>query len=248
MSDFPTVLTEAEDNVTDVLAKHVNNLEAKVGIDDSAVVTSLDYASKLGWISDSEAWTYGSSVAITIPEGTAGKFQKGDRIKFTQNSTVKYFYIITVAATSLGVIGNGAVVVENTETYPITAKFHSHCASPKDFPDYFTYTPTYNSQGGAFTNPPSTQHAKFRIVGSWCRMNGLFTYDANSGGTGDTYMTLPVVPATNYSAGYGSKVYNGERALQVFAYNSGHLYICLYDGTTCIANGQQMVVGAEYSF
>jgi hypothetical protein len=46
MADFPTELTIAVDNTTDVLAKHVNNLEAKVGVDDSAVATSLDF--KLG--------------------------------------------------------------------------------------------------------------------------------------------------------------------------------------------------------
>ena len=43
MADFPTALTAAEDNVTDVLAIHVNNLEEKVGIDGSAVESSLDY-------------------------------------------------------------------------------------------------------------------------------------------------------------------------------------------------------------
>ena len=46
MTDFPTALTNAQDNVTDVLAKHLNNLEEKVGIDESAVTDSLDYLAK----------------------------------------------------------------------------------------------------------------------------------------------------------------------------------------------------------
>ena len=46
MADFPTALTGATDNVTDVLAKHLNNLEAKVGIDSSAVTNSIDYLLK----------------------------------------------------------------------------------------------------------------------------------------------------------------------------------------------------------
>jgi hypothetical protein len=50
MSDFPVVLTNAADGVpgvgTPILAKHLNNLEAKVGIDNSAVVTTLDYLLK----------------------------------------------------------------------------------------------------------------------------------------------------------------------------------------------------------
>lgn len=43
MADFPIALTNAVDNETDVLAKHINNLEAKVGINSSAVVSSHDY-------------------------------------------------------------------------------------------------------------------------------------------------------------------------------------------------------------
>ncbi len=43
---FPTELSNAIDGVTEVVAAHLNNLEAKVGIDNSAVVTSLDYLLK----------------------------------------------------------------------------------------------------------------------------------------------------------------------------------------------------------
>ena len=43
---FPNNLTNAVDGVTDVVADHLNNLEAKVGIDGSLVTTSLDYLLK----------------------------------------------------------------------------------------------------------------------------------------------------------------------------------------------------------
>jgi hypothetical protein len=43
---FPANLTNAIDGVTDVIADHLNHLEAKVGIDDSLVTTSLDYLLK----------------------------------------------------------------------------------------------------------------------------------------------------------------------------------------------------------
>jgi hypothetical protein len=43
---FPANLTNAIDGVTDVIADHLNNLEAKVGIDGSLVTTSLDYLLK----------------------------------------------------------------------------------------------------------------------------------------------------------------------------------------------------------
>lgn len=46
MADFPAVLTNVTPGVTEIKAKHINNLEAKVGIDGSEVVTSLDYLLK----------------------------------------------------------------------------------------------------------------------------------------------------------------------------------------------------------
>jgi hypothetical protein len=46
MADFPVALTGATDNVTDVLAKHINNIETKIGINSSADASSIDY--KLG--------------------------------------------------------------------------------------------------------------------------------------------------------------------------------------------------------
>lgn len=46
MADFPIALTGAVDGSTDVLAKHLNNLEEKVGIDGSEDTDSLDYLTK----------------------------------------------------------------------------------------------------------------------------------------------------------------------------------------------------------
>ena len=42
-NDFPILLTGAIDNTTEILAKHINNLEGKVGVNNSTVSTSLDY-------------------------------------------------------------------------------------------------------------------------------------------------------------------------------------------------------------
>ncbi len=48
--DYPVVLSNLVPGVDVVSAKHINNLEAKVGIDNSAVATSLDY--RLGILED----------------------------------------------------------------------------------------------------------------------------------------------------------------------------------------------------
>ena len=43
---FPSTLTGAIDGVTEIIAAHLNNLEAKVGVDGSEVVSSIDYLLK----------------------------------------------------------------------------------------------------------------------------------------------------------------------------------------------------------
>ena len=40
---FPSTLTGAIDGVTEIEAAHLNNLEAKVGVDNSIDPNSLDY-------------------------------------------------------------------------------------------------------------------------------------------------------------------------------------------------------------
>lgn len=46
MTDFPTDLSSVQDYVDYVWAKYLNNLEAKIGVDNSAVATTLDYLAK----------------------------------------------------------------------------------------------------------------------------------------------------------------------------------------------------------
>ena len=77
MADFPTAKTEAVDNTTDVLAKHINNIEDKVGIDSSADADSLDY--RVGIVEDAVytwkgAWVTATAYVLndTIEEDGSG--------------------------------------------------------------------------------------------------------------------------------------------------------------------------------
>lgn len=45
---FPSTLTNAVDGETEIFASHLNNLEAKVGVDNSSVTSSLDYLLRHG--------------------------------------------------------------------------------------------------------------------------------------------------------------------------------------------------------
>ena len=82
---FPTTLTNAVDGVTPIVAAHLNNLEAKVGVDGSSVPTSLDYLIKNPssiepghkhnklWASDgsSQTVTVNATNVLSIVSGTA---------------------------------------------------------------------------------------------------------------------------------------------------------------------------------
>lgn len=134
-----------------------------------------------GWISASEAWTYASASTITVPSGAASKYTKGDKIKITQ-TTVKYFYIIAVADTTLTVTGGADYTVANAA---ITNNYYSHQITPVGFPLSFSLgTPTFTSTGTAFTNQPQNNNWKFHISGSLCTISGFASTHATSGATG----------------------------------------------------------------
>jgi len=107
MADFPTDLSSVADNVDDVLAKHVNNLEAKIGVNDSAVATSLDYYAKVALPTYSitrqaiingnfDIWQRGTSVSDFH---AGGNYQTADRWGY--DATANYVANMTWSRQSL---------------------------------------------------------------------------------------------------------------------------------------------------
>jgi len=115
----------------------IEALEAKVGINASAVTTSHDYKiAKLetGWVLVGDSWSYASADAptftITVPSGAASKYSVGMRIKLTQ-TTVKYFIITAVADTVLTVYGGTDYTLVNAAISAISYSTHK---APLGFP------------------------------------------------------------------------------------------------------------------
>lgn len=111
-----------------------------------------------GWISAGETWTYASATTITVPSGAASKYQKGDKIKITNNSATKYFYVVGVADTVLTVTGGSDYTVHDSA---ITNPYFSKIENPQGFPMWFNWTPSY---GGTFSSV-TTGVAKFMVKG-----------------------------------------------------------------------------------
>jgi len=151
-----------------------------------------------GWTDANETWAYASATTITVPSGAASKYQKGDKIKWTQ-TTVKYGVIVGVADTVLTIAVNTDYVVTNAA---ISANYYSHQVNPMGYPTWFNYTPTYGASGSMTWTSVTANPAKFKINGKSCTV--VISASGTTGGTASTVLTvtLPVTPDnTTYRVG-----------------------------------------------
>jgi len=144
--------------------------------------TPTFYGTWDGWINANETWTYTSATSITVPSGATSRYQVSDKLKWTQNSTVYYAYIVEVASTTLTIAGNAFL---NTGTYPCTLNYYSRESSPIGFPQWFTYTPT----GIAASNVTLT--GRFMLTSRLCivEFHAAFTGAI-------AFTTMPTLPVT----------------------------------------------------
>jgi len=145
---------------------------------------------KSGWVEADETWAYASATTITVPSGAASKYQKGDKIKITNNSATKYFYIVSVADTVLTVTGGGDYTVHDSA---ITNPFYSKIENPQGFPQYFNFTPNWTNltkgAGGTVT-------ARFSIINGKVFLRVYFVFGSGSAiGGRVSFNNLPVASA-----------------------------------------------------
>ena len=153
-----------------------------------------------GWIGAVGSWTYASATTITVPSGAATYYAVGDKIKLTQ-TTVKYFYVVTVADTLLTITGGTSYTLTNAA---ITSPYFSHAASPVGHPGKFTYSPTISFTAGTAPNTVSTGVYYFSVHGNVCTLS-TFTIYTNAGATVTAAtITLPITHATGAQSAYGS--------------------------------------------
>lgn len=162
-----------------------------------------------GWTSTSDSWSYASATTITVPSGAASLYKKGDKLKFTQ-TTVKYFYITTVADTLLTVTGGSDYTVANAA---ISAISYSHVANPIGFPDYFnttaiSFSTTYldDGAGGAITSASS----RFNVQGAVCN-HFVVVGACTKVGTDKLFLyTFPSNAPVSIAPGSGAGVLGGQ--------------------------------------
>jgi hypothetical protein len=240
-------LVSAEYNGTDFIVTSVRGDVAT--LNDTQTLANKTLTSPLirgtldGWISANETWTYASATTITVPSGAASKYKKGDKIKITQSSTTKYFYIITVADTLLTVTGGTDYTVANSA---ISNNYYSHAQNPMGFPAYFNYTPTVTAASGAITSY-TVNVARFSIIASDIFLNLQITITNAGTGAGDLRVTLPV-NNVGYSIFAGRENAVNGKMLQGKT-ESNLLYIIVYDNvTSIIVTNASVLISGTYRF
>ena len=156
-------------------------------------INNLNDALYQGWTAITETFTYASATTITIAAGGASRFQKGDKLKLT-NNTVKYFYIVGVADTLLTVTGGSDYTLA---VAAITSPQLSRIENPLGFPGKFAYTSNWS---GTTTNPAigdGTKNSNFSISGSRIFVEIALEMGASTTyGSGSWGLTMPISPST----------------------------------------------------
>lgn len=184
------------DNLAVTTAKIANLAVTTAKIANGAITGSkLDSEVAAGWIDANETWTYASSTTITVPSGATDKYSLGDKIKFKQDGSYKYFYIIGVNSTVLTVTGGSDYSVTNST---ITDNYYSKALTPVGFPQYFNWTPTYGGTGSLTFTSVTTNVARFALVGRSVHVR--IQASGTTGGSQSPALlaSAPVAPADTY--------------------------------------------------
>ena len=95
----------------------------------------INDALKTGWVPVTDIWTFKSVNQITTLVDVNFTFSVGDKIRFKQGGTYKYFYVIVIDnPTQLQLIGGSDYSISNS---PITDVAYSKVSSPVGFPTKF---------------------------------------------------------------------------------------------------------------
>ena len=221
-----------------------SGVEINTGTEDGKIVTTKAIADSdipSGLTPARETWAYASATTITIPAGGLLKYAVGDKIKLTQ-TTVKYFYVVTVADELLTVTGGSDYTVANAA---ITNNYYSHTENPVGFPTYFNYTPAVTSGSGTLTTVSATGQFVLRNQQCFVRMRITIT-DKGSGAT-DIRPGLPIKADGSVGSYSGcGQSYGSFIALSVGLTGTTLANIRKYDASFYADNGQTLNASLLY--
>lgn len=144
-----------------------------------------------GWQRGTGTWTYASSTTFTVPAADAALMGPGTKLWFTQ-TTSKYFYVSSVSGTTVTINANGDYTLANAT---ITAPYFSNAATPINFPQWFSFTPSWTN----LTPGSGTNVGYYAKIGRTILMRVRFVYGSGSSVGSNPILTLPVTSSSNIS-------------------------------------------------
>lgn len=100
-----------------------------------------------GWKILIGSFTYNTAVLINTSIDLTSRLQRGDKLRLKQGGAYKYFYVIAIGASTIGIDGRGRYTLTNAG---ITDIYVSKENSPAGFPADWGYTPSGLDQSWAF--------------------------------------------------------------------------------------------------
>jgi len=171
MADFPSAITTPRaianrvgvvydpDDTKTFFAEDLNAVNDEVVAIENALGVNLGNIGLNGWLPLATIPTLQASDApvYTLRFGAdmTALLSLGQKIKITQNGTIRYFFIVKIGAytggnTDVDVYGGTDYVVANTGTYPITLPCFSMAKAPFGFPiDPLKWTVEYYNSDGS---------------------------------------------------------------------------------------------------
>lgn len=189
---------------------------------------------------EEEKWTFASSTTVTVPSNATLRFRYGDRVKFTQSGTVKYFVIRNINATTLTLDGGATYTVANAT---ITDIFTSKDITPLDFPYTFSWTPTFSANWGSVT----INEADYFIMGNlyFCRVRLTGIGQGVAGSTVSFTLPISELNLTNTTCWV-----RDNSAVPVpgtiSSLGAATVLVRKYDGTNFNVTGAALVVSGQF--
>lgn len=134
-----------------------------------------------------DTWDYLSSGSVTIPTGGEYRYAKGQKVRFKQGGSYKYFSIIAVTDTTLAFALSSDYSVANAAITDI----YVSSGNPLDFPQKFNWTTTTSTPTGSWT-AGTIEYATFSVDQSDVSAEIYFAGTLSAGTPAYITFTLPV--------------------------------------------------------
>lgn len=205
-----------------------------------------------GWVLADETWTYASASTFTISGDVSSKYAVGDKIKLTQSSTTKYWYIVGVSYSS----PNTTITIAVNDDYTLTSatitdNYYSKIGGlPEGFPSSFDISSAISLSGsGSMTVSGVTINAAhFHIIGD--RVFYTILADFTLGGTASNTVIVSGIPLSDSSAKKrgATGITNTASEIGLWYSSSGALNFRLYNSGNWTTGSGKSIFAADVSF